>query len=428
MWRFDGAEWHAIPFQVDERNAAGKYTTSEDGRLDSNDELVILAVDLGVQARVGTRPVEVGEPIQEAMVVVRDPLQPGELGWAYVYRSQTAPVAFQPLARYDRPSRQLIARSYVLGLSETFVGIERLHINSSQVDILDRSKLRVRIAPPGPFPPTTHTEEDAMLIAEVGTLNLQPVINGPLRVVMSEDGDGFAYPEYIDGLPALFAQLKPPPGVPAEFVDEIRLSLDFSEAALPARYSDSNLAQAVAVDGLRDQVPLSPVPTWRQVDTPMGSVVTVAHESAQLGAHVQSYYLDQSPSPQGDTGDGRSFGDNGVVQLEGADVRVGLRFLNTVAIVPPDAGTMGPTVMQQLRAPLQVAVLYAEQIPTLTPGSSVTPGPTDTSTPVVVSTATPTVSARAFLPRVVAARETAPISIPHRRSAASLRLRKCLRP
>lgn len=47
---YQGGTWEPVPFQVDEVTASGNYTSTEDGLLDANDELVFMGCDGGDQA------------------------------------------------------------------------------------------------------------------------------------------------------------------------------------------------------------------------------------------------------------------------------------------------------------------------------------------------------------------------------------------
>ena len=96
-----------IPFQIDEINSEGEWVLpqippyldkpivkmekdDDDWHFDANDELVFMTLDLGAQAA----PAEwLGDAsAQDHLryeVRVVDPLNPGEQGWVYIYRSET---------------------------------------------------------------------------------------------------------------------------------------------------------------------------------------------------------------------------------------------------------------------------------------------------------------------------------------------------
>ena len=86
-YSYDGDAWAQIPFQIDEVDASGVYTVG-DGLLDTNDELVFMAMDLGIQAG----PLMWIDDADSRnnpryQVEVANPMNLAEQGWVYVYRS-----------------------------------------------------------------------------------------------------------------------------------------------------------------------------------------------------------------------------------------------------------------------------------------------------------------------------------------------------
>ena len=47
VYAYDGTTWSEVPFQIDEVDASGEFTTTEDALLDGNDELVFMVADAG---------------------------------------------------------------------------------------------------------------------------------------------------------------------------------------------------------------------------------------------------------------------------------------------------------------------------------------------------------------------------------------------
>ena len=84
-----GATWQQIPFQVDEVDASGTYTV-ENGLLDGNDELAFMAMDLGDRVTVSEWITDTSsQGYARYEIQVSDPLNPGQQGWVYLYRSET---------------------------------------------------------------------------------------------------------------------------------------------------------------------------------------------------------------------------------------------------------------------------------------------------------------------------------------------------
>ena len=77
---------------------------------------------------------------------VNDPLNATQHAWVYVYRSQTlASTITTNYVTYDASPTQalLISDRYELGQMTDHPAFDRLELNASGVDILDRTKIRV---------------------------------------------------------------------------------------------------------------------------------------------------------------------------------------------------------------------------------------------------------------------------------------------
>ncbi len=144
VYAFQGGAWVEVPFQFDEVNSGGAYVALEDAMLDSNDELVFMAADIGETA-------ETSQWLEDAdsrnypryEVEVTNPLNPAEKGWVYVYRSMTLTSTFAPYVKWDGFSR-VLAGSYIAGYAPmVHWGMDSLELNGSGVDVLDRAKFRL---------------------------------------------------------------------------------------------------------------------------------------------------------------------------------------------------------------------------------------------------------------------------------------------
>lgn len=83
-------KWEQIPFQFDERDAAGSYfdPSATPGQLDGRTELVVLVKDLGGR-NINSWIADVASALfVRYEIEVTDPLT-GEKGWFYLYHSNT---------------------------------------------------------------------------------------------------------------------------------------------------------------------------------------------------------------------------------------------------------------------------------------------------------------------------------------------------
>lgn len=400
-WDTAGADWSDAPFQIDERSDRGGYLVREDEAVDGNDELVALARYLGGRAPACVWPDAAPEGAARFDVRVTDPLDPAVEGWMSVFVDAEPPPDVPTLVEWDRQARTLQGTDYRLVQAGRFVGLETLELYDSGVDVLDRTKLRgdvyVRVAPRiGPIPlPTivfdeTYTEESDEVGQYADGFVFNPVKQGPVRLVLEADGSGFAYPGQVQVL-AAFGRVNIPP-LPTEvvpFIDRLeldfRVSVDFTEDAVPGRYSDGNVPEGVVVDGRHESIPERPISSWRQVDTPHGGVVIVSGRPQALRA-LGNYYNDRGRDEPPGTGDNKAYGEFGVYTEDFNAVRYVTDFLGWLVVVPPESEIVGQRIQEQLASPLEVEILRVERVP-CTPEPSAT-APPDTPVPTLPPTAT----------------------------------------
>lgn len=204
------ADWgkglQQIPYQVDERNAAGQYilddgqsvrADEQPGVLDSDDELAVLLRDAGFRVHTGSWPpgVNVGQEIQ-----LDDPVT-GRRGYLYVYSFSRAPVRSKiQHMQYDRArdvavsseSRIAFHPKYPYVMTE--VAFSDYKDGGLSVNLIDRLKVRIRGRTLGNLVEIKVTEEDVDSTL-IGTRS------GPVRVIREIEG---------------ISKLGPMPAVPIE--------------------------------------------------------------------------------------------------------------------------------------------------------------------------------------------------------------------
>ncbi len=156
LMAFKGGQLKAMPFQIDELNAAGDYVMKrasgavdqdeDGGKLDANDELVFMAMDAGDQgdpkaAGIGVTAV--------AEIILKDPVN-GKRGWAYLLAFDKNPPAPSSVSYMKYGSKgdhdELVTPHYTLRFPKNDVFMDALIIHKSAggngKDIMDRIKMR----------------------------------------------------------------------------------------------------------------------------------------------------------------------------------------------------------------------------------------------------------------------------------------------
>jgi hypothetical protein len=405
VWAWVDGRWELLVSQLDERLPGGDYVAAEDGSLDEDDELVFPMPLSSAPAPDGQWPPGMDRDAPWVRVRVVDPLQAGVEQTVYVVLSRGGPeIALPPQVRWDADALELRSASYVLGFASAeadgFVGFKRLSLYADETDLIDRLKLRVTLAVPG-FGEQEVTEETlALLGVDVGALTPDPAIVGPVRVVIAADGSAMAYADRIVFRLSLLEGMPPLPGLQ---LTSSRVSLDLSEDGVPARYADANVPAGVDVDGEPDSVPSRPLPAWRELTFTEGHV-SLLREGADGAGGASLYYVDDADGVADDTGDGRSFGDQGVAADELDDV-IAADFPGHVVISPADMGDVGARLAENLAAPVSVRIEIGNAPPTATASATV-------PTAAVTATGTPTGGGGPTRPRPTEATPTLSPPVP----------------
>lgn len=355
LYRYQAGIWEAIPYQIDEKNSSGKFVSNEDGLLDSNDELVFQGGDVGEQA-----PPEdwVDDDIARANwryeIHAFNPLEPEEEGWVYLYRSASLPVSPTRYISWDEVSETLAGVTYTAAFDQAnFVGLADLTLNGTAIDILDRQKVRVIQEA---CPPVGACEEDPIneenLDEFISVPPLDIFINGPVRAV--GDGDRLrtlAYGEILDfKIEVPLPTVTIPGGTVLDFTD-FRYSFDFVDPAAigfgPMTYYSSQQAGGLAVDGVPETIPTTPLVGWYQHSGVWGGVATILQ--VITGDAIKNYYLDDSALDPDDTGDQQAFGEAGV-RMDDPEGTTTIQ--TTLYMLPAGTGNVGEAYRDRVDLPL----------------------------------------------------------------------------
>jgi len=361
VYTYTGTGWGGqIPIQVDEVTATGSYTTTEDGLLDANDEIVLMAQDLGDQAP-DTTWLTSTLPISSTWyeLGVSDPTDPAKKGWVYLVRSsQLVSTVSDDYVDYNPTTQRITASQYELGFPTNHTGFDYLALNGGS-NILDRAKLRAVVSVPL-FGEQTLTEDT--LGAPPGS---EPTLikDGRVRVLLGQAVSRDFMTQQISlstMYKAYAALLNQTTNVsfiinsPVTLIS-VRTSVDFdSTVSGVATFFNANTPSGVTIDGNPDTVAQTPLSKWGQVSHTSGRLVQVV-DSAAVGGTQKNYYKDDGTVVSSDTGDQRSYGDTGIL-FEGS-LNETFTLLSSFFVLSPGGGgpnNVGETYETYFFNPLQV--------------------------------------------------------------------------
>jgi len=339
VYAFRNNQWHQIPWQFDEKQN-GEYRALDNGQLDGEDELVIMGRDCGDRAGVHEHISDASArsfPRYEITVV--DPLNTAKVGWIYVYRSTTlADTVKTDYVVFDFPTSTFATPVYKLGFMVKYLGGDRLELNGSGINVLDRSKYRFKPAGQSVFDEEWAEGEDP-----------QPkIIDGRVRAIAGyqEQGQGiltFAYRSQFYDL--MTVDLTWSHGS----FDWARVSADFNENIKGGIYYDANTPDGVVVDGKPDSIKTTPASLWQQISASTGTIIHTA-DIAPMQGTPSTYYKDDAAIDPQDTGDKKSFGDMGVtVTRPNKNIYLSV----THYILPPRQPNVGARYYACFTQPLQ---------------------------------------------------------------------------
>jgi hypothetical protein len=340
LYAFDGSDWSPIPFQIDERlnDITGTYVISEDGLLDANDELVFMAKDAGVEAGTGDWPSDtmaLSNP--RVQVNVNDPLSPGDMGWAYLFRSTTLATNPTVYVDWDFALQTVTALSYTASFTDDFIGLADITVNGNGIDILDRQKTRVDTD-------IIDLNEETLTLLITPTITI-PVV-GPVRgVANGGDFNISIYGARLDSAVSFDTSISP------FAVESVRNSLDLNDPTVTGvtNYFNSN-GVSVPIDGVNDVVGASPRVDWFQASGASGGMVVAFPTVNAGGGTVTNYYKDDSAIDPGDTGDQQSYADSGLFISNPGGV---IDFSLVTFILPPNSTTsVGDDYFDRISSPL----------------------------------------------------------------------------
>lgn len=321
-----------IPLQIDEVNASENYVSSEDGLLDSNDEVVFMAQDMGNRATninlLTSLPIS---PTSWYELEVRDSLNPNKKGWAYLVRSSgLSDTSSSNYVDYIPATRRITTtpNQYRLEFATTeHPGLQNLFLFGG-IDILDRTKLRVT---QGIFGTVT---ENAL-----GPASPSVIKDGPVRVILQQKADAplglanlntlyKAYPALVEATSTATSSLS---------ISSARISVDFASVISgTATYFNANISGGVPINGSADAVGQTPLSRWIQISHLSGRLIQVT-DGSTVGGTQSNFYRDNiAPESSDNTGEDGSYGESGFLFSGSINKTFTLR--SSLYILPPAGG------------------------------------------------------------------------------------------
>ncbi len=387
-WNDDSRSWVPVAFQVDEVDDNGKYNKAEeiDGKIDGNDEMVVMPQDLGARAPFGNWVSDTG--LYRIELAFTDPLEPDKTGWIYLFQTtENAGVTgyfSDATVPAEAPAADTVhSRYYDLGFSNTgwlnFMAFPR----APKINLVDRLKLRLSGDPVLPsMPDFVITEDDlaAKLDSPDGPVSFRKhhvrsfhdrrtwltlPIGGP-PVTADYQLQYFPYSMYI-GLEDF--------GVDAGFMalfglQAMRQSLDLTGNASDMTFYSAQNTGGLPIDGNIDtftaELDTGLTAQWMMASGDAGTIVLVLGVLQVDNSVTELYYhdnageatLDETP----DTGDMQSWSDMGLwIKSTGAALKTASLTMtfNAYFIDKPNLNAeFGQQLMDRMLNPLN---LTAEQ-------------------------------------------------------------------
>ncbi len=333
-YRAQEGRWEAVPFQVDEVNPKvrpwDRYFVAEDslrGVFDIDDELVLMARDLGQQADTTQWP-DTSDSLR-LQIAFFDSLD-GATGYVYLFWHDTLTEVPNPYRlAYDDSADHVESVVYRLGFNSTGQLADMSissEVGGSGEDLFDRFKVRAI----GSFVIFPIYMDEELLKAERAYARV-----GPVRLIRNLEGRFKGKIAFVD-VDEAFTQTMlfyPYSGsfslaaLPlAEAKDlgvniaRFRASWDMNANAVGMRFYSAHNMAGIGVDGTKDQIDATCTPgrlNWTMVTGAAGTMVNLFHVP-QLGDRIGLYYYDATDGKTADghtlskdTGDMVSYGDNG---------------------------------------------------------------------------------------------------------------------
>ncbi|NIA31415.1 MAG: hypothetical protein GWP06_16095, partial [Actinobacteria bacterium] len=330
--------WSLVPWQIDERSDDGKYNKKEfiDGVIGANDEILFMPGDLGDRAAQTAWPDdEQSRQYHRLELAFSDSSDANQQGWIYLFRNgspdSVAAGYFQYIAApLDAPAADtVISRVYRIGHNaDGWIDYAAIALAPGQ-NIIDRLKLRLSgtsaLSDIGSYaisedmikaqddPVTFHPGNIRSFHDERANLFL-PFGGPPVNADYQMQYFPYSFRITLDNF-SLNRTLLAVMGV-----NNLRSSLDLSEAAIGMKFYSNKNRNGIDIDGIPDSPNISLDETshlqWAMATGDAGSIFIIQELPNVENSTMNLYYRDDKSGGTSDsttdTGDMRSFGDMGL--------------------------------------------------------------------------------------------------------------------
>jgi len=365
-------KWIQIPLQIDEQDDSSHvWLPSPNNVLDSNDEIVFLARDMGDKAQgpndwldnPGSR-----ENIRYE-IAATDYNDSNKRAYAYFYLSATIPDTSAGYMSYTEApvttgSDTVSGISYTEGHNDK--GISDywnipISAGGNGENLLDRQKVRVSAFSVVPIELT----EDNIINPTIESVTGKVRVARKIRFTIYKDFEiddveicSYYYPYSIEykGATEILD--------PIYKIDHIRQSFDLNSNAMGMRFYNNfntNLqldGSPTADDTIHKNLVYNPDINWYMLSGSQGTILTLMKLDSL--ANDSLYYYDNSSGGTGDgkedTGDGESWGDVGIL-ITGTALESGFSLPYTIYYLPQNQpAEIGPQYSDNFRYPLGISI------------------------------------------------------------------------
>jgi len=371
--------WRMIPFQIDERIRTydpfhpgeedakrHSYFLPDNGVLDDDDEIVFLIRDLGDQAPIGIWiNNEQAKQHKRLELKIYDPNNPNVCAYGYLFRSATIQEA-RPNTyglKFHAEQDSVESNFYAAGLSKKNGIMEDIMIKppfGNGVDIFDRQKVRFSGVMEYIFPVMINATENNFAAYSYERYTQEPIVRltREFRVTLFDTTSWDMLAFYVT--PKFYpfsATLTGGMTVSVEAIkdyfhieddiwvhfDLLRQSWDFNKNANGMKFYNAFNSE-VPINGLPDQVnktieikndpELPPIREWLLTAGDQGSFFAYSSFVDTTWQSIELYYEDNNLINSEDTGDHKSYGDQGIIFINQPQDSVNLELGYTAYFLP----------------------------------------------------------------------------------------------
>jgi hypothetical protein len=367
-------EWSQITIQIDEKDDGVDYFITPNNLLDPNDEILFMAKDAGDKAL----PFQWIDDDNSLLfsryeIEVRDPLETGKKKYVYVYRSTTwlndpeLPVYMNYVPSVSGHSDTVKTVGYTLGHNSRGVpDYWKVPVvaGGNGIDFLDRQKARIK----GKYSYSIFSYNFSLNENDLDVDGNIQYKTGPIRTIrdikykvdflglMTVTVGTFKYQFF----PYRIVAYGTNKSLGSDYgIKLIRQSFDLNVNADGMKFNDPTNIY-INIDGVRENVgkPVYPKPelNWYMISGSPGTIVMINEFEILTNSTASFYYYDHSNGGTvdgtGDTGDGKSYGDAGIL-FQGSKIQGKFSIPYVTYFLPADLSReIGPIVVDQYVNPL----------------------------------------------------------------------------